>query len=440
MVLSNSQQPRKSERSRAAFAAAEQLLPGGVNSPVRSFLGVGGDPIFAASGSGSKLTDVDGNIYIDYCGSWGPLILGHAHPEVVEAVTRAAQSGLSFGLATEAEVEVARLVTKNLPSIEMVRFVNSGTEATMSALRVARAFTDRSKIVKFEGCYHGHADGLLVQAGSGVATLALPDSAGVPAGYAAETLVCPYNDLTSLRHLFELHGADIAAVIVEPVAANMGVVPPAPGFLQGLREICSDAGSLLIFDEVITGFRMGLGGYQAIAGVTPDLTCLGKIIGGGMPVGAYGGRREVMELVAPLGPVYQAGTLSGNPLATAAGIATLKAISAPGFYEELDAKARRLTDGLRLAAEAAGVSVQLNRVGSAFTVFFSETPVSDYASARRADTARHARFFHALLDAGVYFPPSQFEAVIVSAAHSDADLDATIAAATAAFSVVASPA
>ncbi len=440
MVRNKSQEPHKADRSRAAFAEAEQLLPGGVNSPVRSFRGVGGDPIFAAAGSGSKLTDVDGNVYIDYCGSWGPIILGHAHPEVVEAVTRAAQSGLSFGLATEAEVEVARLVTRNLPSIEMVRFVNSGTEATMSALRVARAFTGRSKIVKFEGCYHGHADGLLVQAGSGVATLALPDSGGVPAGYAAETLVCPYNDLGSLRLLFERHGDDIAAVIVEPVAANMGVVPPAPGFLQGLRETCSDGGALLIFDEVITGFRVGLGGYQAVAGVKPDLTCLGKIIGGGMPVGAYGGRREVMELIAPLGPVYQAGTLSGNPLATAAGIATLRAISAPGFYEELDAKTQHLTDGLLRVAAAAGVAVQINRVGSAFTVFFRDAPVTDYASARQADTVRHAKFFHALLNAGVYFPPSQFEAVIVSAAHSEQDLKDTIAAAADAFAAVAAPA
>ncbi len=438
MAPSNSQRPRKSERSRAVFAEAGKLLPGGVNSPVRSFAGVGGDPIFAASGAGSRLTDVDGNSYIDYCGSWGPLILGHAHPSVVEAVTRVAQSGLSFGLATEAEVEVAGLVSQNLPSIEMVRFVNSGTEATMSALRVTRAFTKRSKIVKFEGCYHGHADGLLVQAGSGVATLALPDSAGVPAGYAAETLVCPFNDLEALRVLFERHGEDIAAVIVEPVAANMGVVPAAQGYLEGLRSICNNAGSLLIFDEVITGFRVGLGGYQAVAGVRPDLTCLGKIVGGGMPVGAYGGRRDLMELVAPLGPVYQAGTLSGNPLATAAGIATLRAISAPGFYDQLEAKTARLTDALRASAAAAGVAVQINRVGSLFTVFFTDGAVTDYASARQANTARHAAFFHKLLDSGVYFPPSQFEAVMVSAAHSEEDLDDTISAAAAGFAAAAS--
>ncbi len=438
MAPSNSQRSRKSERSRAVFAEAGKLLPGGVNSPVRSFAGVGGDPIFAASGAGSRLTDVDGNSYLDYCGSWGPLILGHAHPSVVEAVTRVAQSGLSFGLATEAEVEVAGLVSQNLPSIEMVRFVNSGTEATMSALRVARAFTKRSKIVKFEGCYHGHADGLLVQAGSGVATLALPDSAGVPAGYAAETLVCPFNDLEALRVLFERHGEDIAAVIVEPVAANMGVVPAAQGYLEGLRSICNNAGSLLIFDEVITGFRVGLGGYQAVAGVRPDLTCLGKIVGGGMPVGAYGGRRDLMELVAPLGPVYQAGTLSGNPLATAAGIATLRAISAPGFYDQLEAKTARLTDALRASAAAAGVAVQINRVGSLFTVFFTDGAVTEYASARQANTARHAAFFHKLLDSGVYFPPSQFEAVMVSAAHSEEDLDDTISAAAAGFAAAGS--
>ena len=438
-MTQNKPKPERShERSRAVFAEAEKLLPGGVNSPVRSFRGVGGDPIFAASGHGSKLTDIDGNSYIDYCGSWGPLILGHADPEVVSAVAAAAQSGLSFGVATRAEVEQARLVTESMPSIEMVRFVNSGTEATMSALRLARAFTKRSKIVKFEGCYHGHADGLLVQAGSGVATLALPDSAGVPAGYAAETLVCPFNDLEALRVLFQRHGEDIAAVIVEPVAANMGVVPPTEGYLEGLREICSAAGSLLIFDEVITGFRVGLGGFQEVAGVRPDLTCLGKIVGGGMPVGAYGGRRDIMELVAPLGPVYQAGTLSGNPLATAAGITTLRAVAAPGFYEALEAKTRRLTEALAEAAKAAGVLVQINQVASMFTLFFADAPVSDYASAKRADTVRHARFFHALLDAGVYFPPSQFEAVMVSAAHSDQDLEDTILASAAAFAAAAS--
>ena len=424
---------RKVERSRAVFAAAQHYLPGGVNSPVRSFKAVGGDPVVVAEASGTRLTDVDGNSYIDYCGSWGPLILGHADPAVVAAVSAAAARGTTYGAATEAEVALARLVCESVPSIEMVRFVSSGTEATMSALRLARAYTGRSKIVKFEGGYHGHADGLLVQAGSGVATLALPDSAGVPAAYAAETLLCPYNDMAAIAALFEQRGAEIAAVIVEPVAANMGVVPPAAGFLERLRELSSAAGALLIFDEVITGFRVGLGGYQALAGVTPDLTCLGKVIGGGLPVGAYGGRREVMALVAPLGPVYQAGTLSGNPLAMAAGLATLAAIARPGFFEALEVKAARLAAGLSEAAAQQGLSLQLNRVGSLMTAFFTDAPVTDYASARRADGGRYARFLHALLDAGVYFPPSQFEATFVSAAHTEAEIDATLAAANGAF-------
>jgi glutamate-1-semialdehyde 2,1-aminomutase len=354
---------------------------------------------------------------------------------VVEAVRAAAGRGLSYGAATEAEVELAALVCESVQSIEMVRFVNSGTEATMSAIRLARGFTDRPKIVKFEGCYHGHADGLLVQAGSGVATLSLPDSAGVPASYAAETLVCPYNDLRALRELFNHHGNSIAAVIVEPVAANMGVVPPAPHFLEGLRDICTQNGSLLIFDEVITGFRAGLGGYQAVCGVSPDLTCLGKIVGGGMPVGAYGGRADVMAMVAPLGPVYQAGTLSGNPLAMAAGIATLQRLKQPGFFDALEAKTDRIVDALASAAAEADVPVQINRVASMFTVFFSTTPVTNYAGARNADSSRYARFFHALLDAGVYFPPSQFEAAFISAAHTDGDLGTTIEAAKQAFAV-----
>ena len=424
---------REVERSRAVFEAAQRYMPGGVNSPVRSFRGVGGEPVVVASAAGARLRDVDGNSYIDYCGSWGPLILGHAHPAVVAAVSEAARKGTSYGTATEAEVELARLVCESVPSIEMVRFVSSGTEATMSALRVARAFTGRSKIVKFEGCYHGHADGLLVQAGSGVATLSLPDSAGVPAAYAGETLVCPFNDAAAATALFERWGGEIAAVIVEPVAANMGVVLPAPGFLERLRALCIDAGALLIFDEVITGFRVGLGGYQALCGVLPDLTCLGKVIGGGLPVGAYGGRREAMELVAPLGPVYQAGTLSGNPLAMAAGIATLREIARPGFFEELDRKTERLVSGLIEAASRVHAPVQVNGTGSLFTLFFSDGPVTDYASARRADTGRYGRFFHALLDAGVYFPPSQFEAAFVSAAHGAAEIAATVAAAEAAF-------
>ncbi len=426
---------RKTERSRQVFEEAQRYMPGGVNSPVRSFRGVGGDPVVVASAAGARITDADGNSYIDYCGSWGPLILGHADREVVDAVQRAAARGLTYGAATEAEVELARLVCQYVPSIEMVRFVSSGTEATMSAIRVARGHTGRSKIVKFEGCYHGHADGLLVQAGSGVATLSLPDSAGVPASYAGETLVAPYNDIEAVCALFERWGDEIAAVIVEPVAANMGVVPPAAGFLEMLRTYCSDNGALLIFDEVITGFRAGLGGYQAYAGVMPDLTCLGKVVGGGMPVGAYGGRREVMQQVAPLGPVYQAGTLSGNPLAMAAGIATLTRLAQPDFYETLDAKASRLADDIAAAIARHEVPARLSRVGSMMTLFFAAEAPHDYASARQADAQAYARFFHALLDAGVYFPPSQFEAAFVSAAHSDSDIDTTIAAVDAALGV-----
>jgi glutamate-1-semialdehyde 2,1-aminomutase len=416
------------DESRRVFAEAQRYLPGGVNSPVRSFRGVGGDPVVVASGKGSRITDADGNQYIDYCGSWGPLILGHAPNTVVQAVQAAAAKGLTYGAATAAEVELAKLVCRHVPSIETVRFVSSGTEATMSALRLARAFTGRSKVVKFEGCYHGHADGLLVQAGSGVATLSLPDSAGVPESYAAETLVAPYNDLDAIDRLFKQWGGEIAAVIVEPVAANMGVVPPAPGFLELLRTLCSDHGALLVFDEVITGFRVGLGGYQAAAGVMPDLTCLGKVVGGGMPVGAYGGRREVMQLVAPLGPVYQAGTLSGNPLAMAAGIATLQALAAPGFYDALEATSARLADGITALIARHELPARLNRAGSLMTLFFTDATVIDYASARTADAQRYARFFHALLESGVYLPPSQYEAMFVSAAHTDSDIDETLAA------------
>jgi glutamate-1-semialdehyde 2,1-aminomutase len=414
------------ERSREMFAQGLRFLPGGVNSPVRSFQGVGGDPVVMASGAGSRIRDIDGNEYIDYCGSWGPLVLGHAHEAVVEAVTDAAGRGLTFGAATEAEVRLAELVCAAVPTLEMVRFVSSGTEATMTALRLARGYTGRDKVLKFEGCYHGHSDGLLVQAGSGLATLSLPGSAGVPESYAAETLVAPFNDIEAVDALFRERGEDIAAVIVEPVAANMGVVLPAPGFLEALRVLCSDAGSLLIFDEVVTGFRVGLGGYQQRCGVAPDLTCLGKVIGGGMPVGALGGRREVMQQLAPLGPVYQAGTLSGNPLAMAAGVATLRAVSAEAFFAALEDRADSLVDGISKLLARMELPAQVNQCGSMFTIFFSDLPVIDYAGARKADTRSYARFFHALLEEGVYFPPSQFETAFVSAAHTQADIDATL--------------
>ena len=417
------------DRSRDVFQRSLRYLAGGVDSPVRAFRAVGGEPVVIARGEGPYVYDVDGNRYIDYVCSWGPLILGHAHPAVVEAVRRAAGRGTSYGAPTEAEAELAQLIVEAMPSIELLRFVNSGTEATMSALRLARAFTGRDKVVKFEGCYHGHADGLLVQAGSGVATLGLPDSPGVPASYAQETLVARYNDVPSVEALFDRHGDAIAAVIVEPVAGNMGVVPPQTGFLEALRDITHRSGALLVFDEVITGFRVAYGGAQALYGVTPDLTCLGKIIGGGLPVGAYGGSREIMEMLAPLGPVYQAGTLSGNPLAMAAGLATLRELRSPGFYERLDALSVKLVESVAWAAKSAGVSLWLNRVGSMRTPFFVDAPVTDYASARRADTVLYARFFHAMLERGVYLAPSQFETVFMSSAHSEREIEATVAAA-----------
>lgn len=412
-------------------------MPGGVNSPVRAFQAVGGEPPVIAYGRGSHIADVDGNDYIDYVLSWGPLILGHAHPAVVEILQRAAERGTSFGAPTELEAALARLVVDAVPSIEMVRFVNSGTEATMSALRLARAHTGRDKIIKFEGGYHGHADGLLARAGSGVVTLGLPDSPGVPAAFAELTLVAPYNDLATVRALFEGHPHEIAAVIVEPVAANMGVVLPGDGFLAGLCELTSEFGALLVFDEVVTGFRVGLGGAQALYRVQPDLTCLGKVIGGGLPVGAYGGRRDIMEQVAPFGAVYQAGTLSGNPMAMAAGITTLRLLSNEGVYDGLDRVAGRLADSLLTLAHQAELPARLNRLGSMFTLFFAEEPVTDYASAKRADTERYARYHRAMLARGVYLPPSQFEACMVSLAHLDADIDATLAAAEAAFAELA---
>ncbi len=418
------------------YARAQGRIPGGVNSPVRSFRGVGGTPLFIRRGKGSRIWDVDGNEFVDYVGSWGPLILGHAHDSVVEAVGRALANGLTFGAPTEGEVELAGMIVDALPSVDLVRLVNSGTEATMSAIRAARAFTGRSKIIKFAGCYHGHNDGLLVEAGSGGATYSIPNSAGVPEGYARETLVADYNDLGSVQRLFDSHPGEIAAVILEPVAANMGVVPPAPGFLDGLRRLTDANGALLIFDEVITGFRVGYGGAQTLYGVTPDLTCLGKIIGGGLPVGAYGGRRDVMEVVAPLGGMYQAGTLSGNPLAVSAGIATLNALKAPAVYDGLEAASARLADGLASAARKAEIPMTVNRVGSILTAFFNDGPVEGWDSVAASDRERYSAFFHRMLEAGVYLAPSPFEAAFVSTAHTSEDIDATLEAAESALAGV----
>jgi glutamate-1-semialdehyde 2,1-aminomutase len=408
-------------------------MPGGVNSPVRAFRGVGGSPFFVARGEDARLVDVDGRSYIDYVMSWGPLILGHAPKRVLDALRVALERGTSYGAPTPGEVELAREIAAAVPSMERLRLVSSGTEAAMSALRVARGFTGRAKLVKFEGCYHGHADSLLVKAGSGGATFGVPDSLGVPAELARLTLTVPYNDLDAVRAVLAAEGRDVAAVIVEPVAGNMGVVAPAPGFLAGLRELTQHHGALLVFDEVITGFRVAFGGAQARYDVTPDLTILGKVIGGGLPVGAYGGRREVMECVAPLGGVYQAGTLSGNPLAVTAGLETLRALREPGAYETLESRAAALEAGLREAVGRAGVPTTVNRVGSMLTAFFTAGAVTDWASAARADRARYGRFFHAMLGRGVYLAPSQFEAAFVSLAHSPDDVAATVAAAAAAL-------
>ena len=411
------------KRSGELMTAAERVMPGGVNSPVRAFRGVGGQPPFIARGDGARITDVDGRTYIDLVGSWGPLILGHAPAAVVEAITETARRGTSYGAPTELEVRMAETITAAYPSMEMVRLVSSGTEAAMSAIRLARGATGREHLVKFDGGYHGHADSLLVKAGSGGATFSIPDSRGVPAALAALTVTLEFNDVAGARDLFRRRGGEIAAVIVEPVAGNMGVVPPAPGFLEALREVTAEHGALLIFDEVITGFRIAYGGAQARYGIRPDLTCLGKIIGGGLPVGAYGGRRELMANVAPLGGVYQAGTLSGNPLAVAAGLATLAALQTSGIYERLEHLGAQLELGMREAARKAGVSLTVNRVGSMLTGFFCDGPVTDYTSARRADTKRYAAFFHGMLERGVYLAPSQFEAAFVSLAHSNADLE-----------------
>ncbi|HKT31716.1 MAG TPA: glutamate-1-semialdehyde 2,1-aminomutase [Gammaproteobacteria bacterium] len=416
------------------FAEAQRYIPGGVNSPVRAFKGVGGEPLFIARAEGAYIYDSNGRRYLDYVGSWGPMIAGHAHPQVVRAVQETAQRGLSFGAPTELETRLARRICELMPSIELVRMVNSGTEAAMSAIRLARGFTGRDRIVKFEGGYHGHSDSLLVKAGSGALTLGVPSSAGVPAALAALTLTLPYNDGDAVRAAFKQYGREIACVIVEPVAGNMSCVPPVPGFLETLRTLCTQHGALLIFDEVMTGFRVARGGAQALYGVRPDLTALGKIIGGGMPVGAFGGRRDIMGKIAPLGPVYQAGTLSGNPLAMAAGLATLELLDAPGFHAQLERRTRQLAEGLRAAARNAGIAFSVNYVCGMFGLFFSKAPrITDYTQVMACDAEGFKRFFHAMLAEGVYLAPSAFEAGFVSAAHSPADIETTVAAVRKAF-------
>jgi glutamate-1-semialdehyde 2,1-aminomutase len=418
------------------FTEAGRYIPGGVNSPVRAFRSVGGEPLFIESASGPCVVAHDGRRYIDYVGSWGPMVLGHAHPQVIRAVQERAALGLSFGAPTLIETQVARKICELMPSIELVRMVSSGTEATMSAIRLARGFTGRSKIVKFEGCYHGHSDSLLVKAGSGALTLGVPTSAGVPPEFAAHTLTLSYNDIEQVQQTFAALGREIACIIVEPVAGNMNCVPPAPGFLEALRAACDSYGSVLVFDEVMTGFRVALGGAQALYGIKPDLTTLGKIVGGGMPVGAFGGRRDIMERIAPLGPVYQAGTLSGNPVAMAAGLTTLEAISAPGFHERLAQRTQQLMDGLNQAARAAKVPFATNHVCGMFGLFFSGRPVKSFGDVMACDVERFKRFFHGMLAEGVYLAPSAFEAGFVSAAHEDAHIEATVAAARKVFATL----
>ncbi|MCY1032851.1 glutamate-1-semialdehyde 2,1-aminomutase [Corallococcus sp. BB11-1] len=423
----------KHAQSQALFARAQARIPGGVNSPVRAFRGVGGDPVFFREGAGAWLTDVDGNRYVDLVGSWGPLILGHAYPPIIEAILEAARRGTTFGAPVAAEVEFAELLCATVPSVEKVRLVSSGTEATVAAIRVARGFTGREHILKFEGCFHGAGDPFLVKAGSGVETLGLPDSPGVPAALAALTLTAPFNDLAAVERIFEEKGKDIACVIIEPVVGNMGVLVPRPGYLEGLQALCQKHGVLFVLDEVMTGFRLARGGAQELYKLKPDLTTMAKVVGGGMPLGAYGGRRDVMAKVAPEGPVYQSGTLSGNPVAVAAGMACLKALAAPGTYARLEQLGLLLEEGFRAEAKAAGVPVTVNRVGSMLTVFFTAEPVFDYTSAKKADTAKFGRFFHAMLQEGVYLPPSQFEAAFVSLAIGEPEVAHVLAAARKAF-------
>jgi glutamate-1-semialdehyde 2,1-aminomutase len=415
-------------RSHQLFRRAKAKIPGGVNSPVRAWKGVGGTPLFITRGQGAYVYDSDGNRYIDFVGSWGPLICGHAHRQILHELAKTARNGTTFGAPTEHEVKLAELVVRLMPSLQKIRLVSSGTEATMSAIRLARAYTGRSKIVKFDGCYHGHSDGLLVKAGSGIATLGLPDSLGVPRGFAKETLVAKYNDVISVRKLFERHGKNIAALIVEPVCGNMGVIPPEKNFLSFLRKITRRYGTLLIFDEVITGFRIALGGAQSFYGVKPDLTCLGKILGGGLPLAAFGGRRQIMDLVAPEGPVYQAGTLSGNPLAVTAGLATLKLLARPGTYARLEAKGKKLEEGFARVLKKFSIRGTINRIGSMMTLFFGVERVRNANDARRCDRERFARYFHGMLRRGIYLPPAPFEAMFVSLAHTTADIDSIVAA------------
>ncbi len=422
------------KESQQLFERAGKVIPGGVNSPVRAFAAVGGTPPFIASAEGAWLTDVDGKRYIDYVGSWGPMIAGHAHPEIIAAVTETATRGLSFGAPCALEVELAERICEIMPSIELVRMTNSGTEAAMSAIRLARGATGRDKIIKFEGCYHGHADSLLVKAGSGALTLGVPSSPGVPASLADHTVTLEYNNAQQVREVMDEIGSEVACIAVEPVAGNMNCVPPVDGFLQTLRDCCDQHGSLLLFDEVMTGFRVGLGGAQARYGIVPDVTCLGKVIGGGMPVGAFGGKLEVMRHIAPLGPVYQAGTLSGNPVAMAAGLKNLEIISRPGFFEALDERSAQLVEGLLAAAERSGVALRANRVGAMFGLFFTDLPeVTRFSDVGSCDIERFKRFFHGMLERGVNLAPSAYEAGFVSAAHGDAEIDATIAAATEVF-------